>query len=607
MPRVAKSAKAAKATKATKVVQRRTDVSPDDVMLLMFEYLVQDKYGNYTVPALAQFSYLRLVCKDWRRCWALIKTPFDAVIAWDQKGVRCGWPVRWSGGVSFGEFAQAPALTILRARFSGRMFAVSTDVRPAAQGADDDADKDAGKKGRRFYPLCRLAQLLGGHTADWELRLPDFAYLQYHEVDVQPLAGRRLVEYNFDDCGDLRPGKAVGPRCFVEKDQKLACTSLYGTDGVPRLVHEQNYLSFCVEVNEIRNAAGKCTSKEYIKTNALVLVEQEVSLFANGSAEYRNTSVSKYMLPHLAWLKDGKPFHFNCPSDKAIAGHAHELSIALGLYAFPEQARGFNCEWLVSLFDHYDGKYSLADFEIYSTAPSVEKKRQKLRDENLPTWHNIATEEKTLKKMGVLAMKASEHLATRTACEQLVKHKALVGPRTSRGSASKARQQMSRQSGPRPSAPKVVACVSASASASTPSMIPSEGEDEDEDEEEDEIIECSDSEVSDDGDADWTESRAEQKDREAEEAEAEEEEEADEEEDDGEHIAEVGEELPSSSKRGKKRERQKKGEQKEEEEKAEKKKKKGKKEKKEQVAPLSEADRLRIALEKALLALGRVI
>lgn len=578
MPRFAKAVQPAQPTNGQHVIDsrmHRPEIGLRDVWILFFEYLVTDKYGNVTVPALAACAYLRLVCRAWRRCAAAITSPFDAIISWDRKGKRDGRPVKWSGGICFGEFVEAPALTIVRCKTNGRMFAISTDARPEDREAEEDPDADLRHKCRRFYPMSRLAQLLCGHTSDWELRLADLAYLQFHMSDTQPLAGRRLVSNCVDDCCDLRTRREPPAMdCFVEKDQKLTCTAMYGMDGIPRVVHDANFFSFCVDVEEAHNSRGKCVGRQYHKLNAIALVERKHRLLSDGTAECRGSSVIKYIHPEKAWEgKELAEFGFQRPHAVAIGGDCHQLSIALGMFAFPFQ---FSKTWLVSLFAHYDGIYALADWEIYSKAPSAERQRQKLRDEKLPTWHCADTEERTLKRMGVLAIKASEHLASTGA----------PVARTPRGSASRARQQMSRQSGPRPSAPK----AEASKSETPPG----------DDDSEVEVIEASDSEVEDDGDEDYEESKEEAEEREEEEAEAEAEEEADEEADQEGHIAEVGEEEGKQSKVGK----QKKQKEAKRDDEAE---RKGKKQKVEKAAPLSEADWKRITLEKALVALGKVI
>ena len=173
-----------------------------DAWALVFEWMLKDEYGNVTVPACAQMAQRRCVGKLFRRAAALVKTPYDAVINWSG-GKTVGKPFSFAGGLRFGEFKKAPALTILRCANNGRMFAVSTQRRP------DDEKYTQGT--RRFYSLCRLAQLLGGHTADWGKRLADLATLQFegkHRVDASQ--GRRLTDSsNYDDVGDFRPGDAV--------------------------------------------------------------------------------------------------------------------------------------------------------------------------------------------------------------------------------------------------------------------------------------------------------------------------------------------------------------------------------------------------------------
>ena len=403
----------------------------DHAWALVFEWMLKDEYGNITVPACAQLAQRRRFCKMWRRSAALVKTPYDAIICWDANKKTTGKPVQFSGGLCFGEFKQAPALTILRCAGNGRMFAVSTELRR------DNEEYVQGS--RRFYSLCRLAQLLGGHTADWEKRLADLAMLQFRgELNVHRSQSRRLTgANNFDDVGDLRPGEAVGPRCFVERNQDLACTVMSGTDGVVRLVHTGDFISFCVDVEEIPK--GKGVEKVYTKINTLVLVAQDLVFNDDDEVEVHEASASKYMLPEHAW--DGhkfKRFHFKRPWHKGKPEPSHELSIALGLYALPEVAVGDG--WLSSIFDHENGKYAFHDWEINVPSKTVQKKRKQYEELNLPVWHRRATKEETLKTMAKFSFMKHRYL-TATCAD--------VAPRKARGSAIRARQQLGHKSAPK--------------------------------------------------------------------------------------------------------------------------------------------------------------
>ena len=433
--------------------EQKKTVTPyltDELWMLILEVFILDAYDNITVPALAQLARIRRVCRSWKQKAKDTKSPYDAEIMWDGNCPVQSLPTRFCGGVAFGEYRWAPSLTIIRHPEDGRMFAVSSQphkgfLRHGAQYNGQVPDNDLGNDMcyfvvKRFYPLWRLAQLLGGHTAEWEDRLPDFAHMQFHYGEVESLRGRRLKSNTFDvhDTED-----SISMQSFVEAKQ-MKCARL-DDDGVAHEMHN-DFISYCVEhfeqqkyVQAKATAFGEgkyVTVNEYAKRHTLVLVEEDDP---DGFATA--TATSKYIKHDVCWEGAScKVSAFNRPEQKLgpvthyRAGLCHSfpsnLSIALGLYSCTKQATG--CNWLVSLFDHHDGMYALTDDVLQSQSKGAQKKKDALTKLALPKWHDINTSEKTLKKMSTFALLADKRLSRSCTI------------RKQRGSAAKAVQKMSR-------------------------------------------------------------------------------------------------------------------------------------------------------------------
>lgn len=425
---------------------------PDELWMRILEVFVLDAYDNITVPALAQLARMRRVCRSWKQKAKDTKSPYDAEIMWDGNCPVQSLPIRFCGGVAFGEYRFSPSLTIIRHPEDGRMFAVSSQPHKgfARHGAQyNNAQVPADDLGndmcyfvvKRFYPLWRLAQLLGGHTAEWEDRLPDLAHMQFNYGAVESLRGRRLKTHTFDvhDTED-----SISMQSFVEPKQ-MKCVRL-DDDGVTHEMHN-DFISYCVQHTEYqryvksKNATlgeGKyVTVSEYAKSHTLVLVEEDDP---DGFATA--TATSKYIKHDVCWEGASCKAHaFERPeqtpgpvtSDRASRCHSFPsyLSIALGLYSCTKQATG--CNWLVSLFDHHGGIYALTDDVRQSQSKGAQRERDALKKLALPKWHHINTSEKTLKKMATFALLADKRLSRGCTI------------RKQRGSAAKAVQKMCRQ------------------------------------------------------------------------------------------------------------------------------------------------------------------
>lgn len=166
----------------------------DDLWMLILHSFVLDAYNNITVSALAQLARMRRVNHSWKQHAKNTASPFDAAIKWYENCPIQSLPVKFCGGVAFVECGWAPnhnplrrtRLTIIRYAENGRMFAVSsqphkgflrhgsTDEGPNSEPVDAKDGLASGMSYvvvQRFYPIWRLAQLVGDHTADWEVAM----------------------------------------------------------------------------------------------------------------------------------------------------------------------------------------------------------------------------------------------------------------------------------------------------------------------------------------------------------------------------------------------------------------------------------------------------
>ena len=455
----------ARKTKRTRTNPKETlpDL-PEEMWARILELFVRDRHGNVVVPALAQLTRLSRTSKQLMRLARATETPYDAEIQWDT-GPEMGMPVKFSGGVAFGEFRFCFALVIIREVSNGRMFVVST---AGHKGFDEHGEQFHGNDEedyvqvvKRHYSLCRLAQLLGGHTAEWEKRLSDFSYMQYHIERWGPLAGRRLTQ-NANDfvLAKHRDAWFIPPTGFTEPSNQLLSTSLMPyTNRVHQ--HHNDFITYCVregsKVDQLHN--GSVVRRNvFQREHQLVLFEAE----DNGShnlcdpekiAKYvnydecwygkamRNSKVAQrvvaglevdhYQYAQVADAPNSNWFFFVRPGIDPLE-RASDLSIALGLYSDPVQATG--CNWLRSLFNHYDGKYELLVEEAKLGTRGSERRAQKMKEWGpFPTSHKWNTTDDMLMRMGELAIAADDYLSSQA-----------EAPRVQRGAAAKALKSMHR-------------------------------------------------------------------------------------------------------------------------------------------------------------------
>lgn len=419
---------------------------PGELWLPIFEHLIKDRFGNPTVPALAQMAWLRQLCRATRDAAAEIDTPFDADIEWTDDGAAGGFPTKYAGGVAFGEFKWAPVLAILRCRDNGRMFAVNPHEHMDFKEYGITNNHLYGNevyyfRVDRFYSLCRLTQLLCCHTAQWNLRLADVHTLAFFEEgEEQSLQGRRLTRMDdvVDARLDLRGEEGEGLPCFVEPEQNLKST-IVSDDGSVIVERYDDYVSFAVNIELVQNPSGLGFFRRYVKKAGLVLVQQDLDYEGGDMAAVTGKAFRYYMDSMKAWYgEDHERFSFQLrgDGDDPTPTCDFQLLIALGYHADSKQVRGPSSGWLVSLFDHHDGKYGFQEWELESKSKAVQKRMQKFKEERLPTYFALDNmkDEVTMQLMAKFAMMAEKSLAATKS----------TTTRTRRGAAAQACQQMSR-------------------------------------------------------------------------------------------------------------------------------------------------------------------
>ena len=145
------------------------ELVPDAWCHLLYPFAM-DAYDEFTVAGLARIQYLRGVSKSVRAGAALMETPYDAKVDYQEDGLKAV-PYAFSGGMHFGH-GNFVALSIVRDKQNGQVFAVSRGPRFSKAGVQYCYVD-------RIYPLARLAELLNGHAAKWSARLPDVHELGY--------------------------------------------------------------------------------------------------------------------------------------------------------------------------------------------------------------------------------------------------------------------------------------------------------------------------------------------------------------------------------------------------------------------------------------------
>ena len=198
----------------------------------------------------------------------------------------------------------------------------------------------------------------------------------------------------------------------------------------------EDFLAYAVETRIVHDQHPNLPNqfiqvRQYKRDHRLILFEEEDTRSIVGYSDFTakfilhdqcwyglSMSSSKSCLPGPLFKRPAAPP--DAPPD--APPFASELSIALGLFADPDQAEG--CRWLVSLFKHYSGRYEPIDErrqgQIAESAP-------------YPYWHRSGTPMWKLAMMGEMALAADDHLRSQAAA-----------PRGSRGATAKAMRGLHR-------------------------------------------------------------------------------------------------------------------------------------------------------------------
>lgn len=396
---------------------------PAELWAHVFGFVVQDRYCNITLPALAQLARASRLSKTLLEAARTIKTPYDAEIEFSSEGPAFGMPVRFIGGVAFGKARFCFALVFIRHPANGRTFAVSVEehdgfrehgdsYRGGCYGVDDNSG--CLQVVKRYHSLAQLAQRLNGHASEWSTRLNDVSYMQYQEDEWRSSRDRAFLHNTDPELIGLMP-----PMCQWLQTQSLKMR--VNTKGD----YCMDFLAYAVEERTLQDPHPTLDNhyvqvRQFKRKHELILFEEDV----NGLLK---DCVAKPILHDQCWYGKSMSWSKSTNPGTLFKGplfprFANELSIALGLFANPSQAEG--CRWLVSLFKHRDGKY----------APNDERLRKQIAAAApYPRWHQAGTPMWKLQMMGEMAIAADNRLCANVAA-----------PRVSRGAAAKAVRGMRR-------------------------------------------------------------------------------------------------------------------------------------------------------------------
>ena len=291
------------------------NIVPDMWCTILYNGVGLDKYGNFTVPALARISKLREVCSDSRDGAALMETPYDAKIDYQEDDLKAV-PSAFSGGMHFGPGSgngKRMALSIIRDKGNGQMFAVTR----------------AGLFHKSNVPYCyvdrihslgRLAELLNGHSPDWTARLPDLHEMSYcislTPFHAYPVKGKPPTL-----------SKLEGMKGIVTKNQLVAKEG----KGSPGMVakHYDDFISHrCCKEATFWNGLGPRPRPRYLRQLELVLVSHDDGEPTRvRMIEYRTAFVGKIGTA-LSRYEFHRPAHPQHP--QLAADRVHVLSKALG-------------------------------------------------------------------------------------------------------------------------------------------------------------------------------------------------------------------------------------------------------------------------------------
>ena len=383
---------------------------PDVWCKILYNGFALDKYGNFTVPSLAYMSKLRAVCASLREANLLLETPYDALV--DYQDDRKVVPIRFSGGMHFGSNENYQALSIIRDKATGRMFAVLRTRNLVTKGGVLYCSVD------RTYSLARLAELLNGHSPDWSARLPDVHEMAYRQTSsVFPY---RVKQPTIFERAGIKG--VVTKNQLVAKEHKggpAAGTNLHLDDCISNKLFEWRRPTPPPPFPGAQVARAR---PQYYKHHELVLITSvdgqpvKARELAWGSAWVGTigTVLQPYDF-HRPLHADGQPF---------FADFVHVLAKALGWDCAPEIVKGLG--GLASLLAHGMGPSmpkSLDDAGLaYGIARVVterlEKMAERAREHRAQEEAENAHFQAQMEKLSPGAPKKRERRGAATAAEQ---------------------------------------------------------------------------------------------------------------------------------------------------------------------------------------------
>ena len=327
-----------------------TDGLDADGLELVLDEATKDTFGNHVVPGLAQLAMCRTLCKGFRDTAARLRTVYDADIEYEAYGLTTV-PVRFRGGLWVGHSKNfdvgghevgAPALAVIRDKRTSRMFVVTVSE-----------IKLCDEHGLwcvigRIFVVAQLAQLLGGHTAEWSRRLPNLHEVAYSYKEVDRALSTRYLSITPVDHDLGYEHQSVG---IVRKNQ-LTSYTWDGVEGGGFTEHRDDFISHKLQ-HGVTNAGRSRWTRGGIGDLTITLVNSEHSGGTSKGYMCTCTLPSTGALAGI-WL-DGKAefYQFRPPQRLGDEGvmpsecKVHPLSRAFGWYSVPRQAEGPG--WLVSL------------------------------------------------------------------------------------------------------------------------------------------------------------------------------------------------------------------------------------------------------------------
>lgn len=321
-----------------------------DGLELVLDEATKDTFGNHVVPGLAQLAKCRTLCKGFRDTAARLRTVYDADIEYEAYGLTTV-PVRFRGGLWVGHSKNidvgghevgAPALAVIRDKRTSRMFVVT-----ASEIKLCDEHGFWCVIGRIFV-VAQLAQLLGGHTAEWSRRLPNLHEVAYSYKEVDRALSTRYLSITPVNHDLATEHQSVG---IVRKNQ-LTSYTWDGVEGGGFTEHRDDFISHKLE-HGVTNAGRSMWRRDPIGDLTITLVNSEHSGGTSKGYMCTCTLPSAGALVGMGVEGMAEFYQFRPPIRLGDVGvmpsecKVHPLSRAFGWYSVPRQAEGPG--WLVSL------------------------------------------------------------------------------------------------------------------------------------------------------------------------------------------------------------------------------------------------------------------